>query len=791
MFLNYIKVAWRNLYRNRALSNINILGLALGIACSMLIYLWIDDELGIDSFHENSGYLYTVYETQHHDGIIEGGPYTPGMLYEELKTLYPEVKYAVPMASWTEVRTFESSSKILKQDGTYAGPDFFSAFSFPLLAGHPETALKTTSDIAISEDMALNFFGSADAALGQQIRFENSKDLRISAIFRNISPKSSLKFDYLLNWETFLERHSWARNWGNNGPATYLVLQPDADVKSFESKILNFLVEKHPDSQNDNFFIKLHLQKFSEGYLHSRLENGEIAGGRIQYVTLFSIVAIFILLIASINFMNLTTARSLRRAREIGVRKVVGALRLSLVRQFIGESMLTACLAFTVALIIVVAALPSFNTITQKQIGFPFDSALFWSRWILIMVITGFISGCYPALYLSSFNPIRAFKGALKFTSSAVWFRRSLVVFQFVLSIMLIVGTIVISRQVHYVQSAQLGYDRQNLMYIPLEGDLARKYLTFKNEALGIPGVKLISCTSNNPTSINNGTGGVVWEGKDPNSLIQFTQAAIGTDFTRTMNMEIIQGRDFSQDVASDSVGYIVNERALGLFGYHDPIGMPLTFWGRKGSIVGVIKDFHFNSMHEEIRPLVLRLGEGENMEWAIVRTETGATSSALVLLEKLCKELNPKFPFTYKFADEEYRKLYVSEMIVEKLSNAFAGMAIFISCLGLLGLTIFAAEQRTKEIGIRKVLGASLSSLFGLLSKELLLLVCSAMIIASPLAWFVMDNWLSEFAYRSELAWWIFPLAGGAAIVIALAAVSFQTIRALLVNPVNSLRTE
>jgi ABC-type antimicrobial peptide transport system permease subunit len=791
MFRNYIKVAWRNLYRNKAMSNINIFGLALGIACSMLIYLWIDDELSIDAFHEQGDQLYTIYESQHHDGVIDAGPYTPGMLFEGLKALCPEVKYAVPMASSSETRTFEAGTKILKQEGAYAGPDFFLAFSFPLLAGQPENALKTTSDIAISNKMAHEFFGSADAALGQQIRFENSKDLRVAAVFEDMRDNSSLKYDYLLNWETFLEQHGWARDWGNNGPATYVVLHPDADVHAFGEKILNFLADKHPDSQSKNFVINLHLQKFSDGYLHSRFENGEIVGGRIQYVRLFAVVAVFILLIAAINFMNLTTARSLRRAREIGVRKVVGAIRLSLVRQFIGESMLIACLAFVLGVLMVALVLPSFNLITQKHIILPVINIAFWSRWIAILLITGLISGGYPALYLSAFNPVKALRGALKFTSGAVWFRRSLVVFQFVLSIMLIVGTIVISRQVHFVQSAQLGYDRENLLYIPLEGDLSARYEAFKIQALNTPGVGSVSCTSNNPTNITNGTGGVQWEGKDPNSLVQFTQAGIGFDYIKTMNIQLLQGRDFSLNVASDSVGYIVNERALNLFNYKDPIGMPLTMWGRKGTIVGVVKDFHFSSMHEGIRPLILHFEGIRGMKWAVVRAKAGSTTDVLAGLERICHELNPRFPFTYRFSDEEYKKLYTSEMIVEKLSNAFAGMAIFISCLGLLGLTIFSAEQRTKEIGIRKVLGASLSSLFALMSRELLLLVSIAMLIASPLAWYVMNDWLSEYAYRTELAWWIFPVAGAAAIVIAIGAVSFQTVRALLVNPVNSLRSE
>jgi putative ABC transport system permease protein len=394
-------------------------------------------------------------------------------------------------------------------------------------------------------------------------------------------------------------------------------------------------------------------------------------------------------------------------------------------------------------------------------------------------------------LYLSSFNPIRVFKGSLKFSSSALWLRKGLVVFQFVLSILLIIGTMVVTKQVNYIQSINLGYDRENLIYIPLEGELTGKYEVFKDQSSRMPGVQSVTRITQTPTSINNGTGGVVWEGKDPSSKLQFTQAAIGYDFTKTMRVEMIKGRDFSNQFTSDSTGYIVNETALKIFNYQDPIGMPLTFWQKKGTIVGVIKDFHFNSLHNAINPLVLRLGENEGWGSALVRTEPGKTKEALASLEKLCKDLNPQFPFTYQFSDEEYHKLYQSEEIVSKLSNGFAFLAIFISCLGLLGLAMFTAEQRTKEIGIRKVLGASMGSLFNLLSREILIMVVLALFIASPLAWIVMNDWLKDYAYRIDITWWIFLIAGGLAVLIALATISFQTIKALLANPVNSLRTE
>jgi hypothetical protein len=406
--------------------------------------------------------------------------------------------------------------------------------------------------------------------------------------------------------------------------------------------------------------------------------------------------------------------------------------------------------------------------------------------------VTGVVAGSYPALYLSSFNPVAAFKGSLRFGRSVIWFRKGLVVFQFVLSIMLIIGTIVISRQVSYIQSVNLGYDRENLIYVPMEGALPAKYSLFKEQLLLLPGIQSVSRISQQPTSIQNGTGGVIWEGKEPGVRLQFTQAAIGYEFMKTMKRELAEGRDFSNAFATDSIGYIVNEAALKVFGYKDPIGMPLTFWQKKGTIVGVVRDFHFTSLHEPIYPLVLRLGEVIEYGYALVRIDAGKTLDAIAGIEKICRELNPQFPPQYQFSDEEYEKLYQSEQVISKLSNGFAVLAIFISCLGLLGLAMFTAEQRTKEIGIRKILGASVGSLFGLLSREMLIMVVISLLIASPLAWIGVNDWfLKEYAYRINISWWIFPMAGVMAIIIALLTVSFQTIKALLINPASSLRSE
>jgi ABC-type antimicrobial peptide transport system permease subunit len=526
-------------------------------------------------------------------------------------------------------------------------------------------------------------------------------------------------------------------------------------------------------------------------YLHSNFKNGEITGGRIQYVTLFSHVAVFILLIASINFMNLTTARSIKRGKEIGVRKVIGALRSALIRQFIGEAFVLATLSFLVGLLMVALVLPAFNTLTQKQIELPTDHFSFWTATVLLIIFTGILSGSYPALYLSSFNPVTVLKGTLKFSRGALGFRKTLVVFQFTLSIMLIIGTIVISRQLDYLQAANLGYDRENLIFIPLEGDLELKYSLFKKQVITQPGIRSVSRMSEPPTNIFNGTAAINWEGKDPNSKPHFTQVSVGFDFANTMNVQIVQGRDFSDQHASDSIGYILNETALKMVGYNDPIGKPFTFRRKKGTIIGIIKDFHVSSLHHALGPMILHLAENSHSGWIVVRTELGKTKDAMERLEGICKKINPKVPFTYKFLDEEYKKLYEGEQTVETLSNIFAFLAIFISCMGLLGLAMFTVEQRNKEIGIRKILGASITSLFGLLSKDLFFLIAISLFIASPLAWYIMDDWLQGYAYHIGIGWWMFLSAGTLTVVIALIPLSIQTLKAVMANPVKSLRSE
>jgi putative ABC transport system permease protein len=789
MIKNYIKIAIRNIWRNKGFSAINIAGLALGLSCSLLILFWVRDERGIDGFHKHGKDLYYIYERNTLGNRVESWYWTQGPLAEELKKDFPEIEAATAM-SWPRMNTFSVGDKKLKQDGFSAGQDFFSMFSYPLLEGRASDALNTPNSICISRKMAVDFFGSPASALGKTIRYENKKDFTVKAVFEDQSAQVSTPFNYIISWKAYVEDEQWAKDWTSVDPRTVIQLRDDANPGQVAEKI-KFVPDHFETEKKGTNRIELGLQKFDQYYLHGEFKNGYPAGGRIEYVRLFSLVAVFILLIACINFMNLTTARSVKRAKEIGVRKVMGARRLLLVRQFIGEAVFMTLISMLLALLLTRLTLPAFNHLTGKEINIPYNHLAFWLSLTGLTLVTGIFSGSYPAFFLSAFNPVQVLKGTLKSGIRAVLFRKGLVVFQFVLSIVLIISTILISRQIHYVQTANIGYNRENLLYIPVEGILSSKLDVFKTEALRLPGVMNVSELTEDPTEMNNGTLSIGWRGKDPNQIVRFIQDAVGPDFMRTMKLRLIAGKEFPADGTFDSLGYIINETALALTGYKDPIGKPIYSGNVQGHIAGVVRDFHLRSLHDPILPLILSMGKNNWYSTILVRTEAGKTKTALAGLETLCKTLNPEFPFSYKFSDEEYAKLYKSDEVIGRLSVIFAGLAIFISCLGLLGLSIFTASQRVKEIGVRKVLGASIGSLFTLLSKEFLGLVGVAFVIAAPLGWWAMNRWLENFAYRTPIPWWIFGISGVLAMLIALATVCLQALKSANANPVKSLRAE
>lgn len=803
MLKSYFIIAWRSIARHKIPAAINVTGLALAMTCCLFILLWVQDEKSVDNFHANGKNLYVAYETIKADGKRTGSYSLPlrydsnitRSLLDDIKDAVPEVKgmalyttgYELP---WGHAETFRVGDKLLKLEGSRAGKDFFTMFSYRLLAGNPQTALSDISSIAISRTMAAQFFGSPQQALGKTLRYENRLDLVVTAVFENLPPQSSFKFEFLINWEA---QKKGLLEYGSNGFYTCLQLAETANLAGTEAKINRFLQTRLDKKQDGD--IEIGLQPFADRYLHDVFVNGKPATGRITYVRIFSGVALFILVIACINFMNLATARATKRAKEIGLRKVVGSTRGHLIAQFFSEALLLTLGALAISFALLYLLLPAFNLFTGKEMVPPLAQPVFWKYVIGLLLITGLVAGSYPALYLSSLHPIRTLKGVVHFSQGAVRFRKSLTVFQFVLSILLIIATIVIVRQVSYVQHTHLGYDRENLVYIRIEGALANKnsYLLFKDRALGMPGIAMVDRSTETPHAMGFlVTDPVNWEGKEKNASVGFKPASVGFDFVRLMHLQLAEGRDFSALNPTDSTdAFMVNEEAVKEMGLKNPIGKWVSAWKKKGHIIGVLKDYHTHSLHEPIKPVVIDVKENENFGVIMVRTQAGKTKAALASLSEVYKDINPGYPFAWQFVDEEYNKLYRSERIMSRLSVLFATLAIIISCLGLLGLVIFSAEQRVKEIGIRKVLGASARQLVALFSKDFLQLMLIAFLIAAPLGWFVMNSWLKDFAYRVAVSWWIFVLAGLASLLVALLTVGYQAVKAAIANPAKSLRTE
>ncbi|MVM32892.1 FtsX-like permease family protein [Spirosoma sp. HMF4905] len=789
MLRSYIKIAWRNLWKNKTFSFINILGLALGMACSLLIMIWVQDEQHMDRFHKNDSRLYRVMENQQYTGVVNTYASTPGILAENIVKDIPEIELASQIL-WENTPLFTVGNIFEKEKGRFVQGDFLTMFSFPLKEGNPKTALKRPDGLVISQKLADKYFKGQDP-MGKTIRIDNTDDVMVTGILADIPESSSLKFDFLMSYDRWKKANKWAQEWGNNGPRCYVLLAQNASIDKVNAKIKNYIKTKNKTSNVDLF-----LQNYGESYLYSNWDAGKQNGGRIEYVKTFSIVAIFILAIACINFMNLATARSVKRSKEVGVRKVVGAYKNSLIGQFLGESMLITLLSLVFSVLLVLLILPVFNTLTEKHLFLDFSNPTFLLLLVSLAVLTGLVSGSYPALFMSSLNPVVILKGALKFKASATYFRKGLVVLQFGLSIMLILGTLVVYRQIQYIQTKNLGYNREGLLYMPLEGDLAKNFQTFRQELEQEPGIKSVTCAQSDPLEVGSSTQGVRWPGKDTTQLILFSQNAISYDYVKTMGIKLLDGRDFSSAYSTDTSNYLINEASARKMGYKDPVGKEMTMWGKKGKIIGLMKDFHYNSLHTAIEPLILHLQRGANDTtnyWGsvLVRTQPGQTKQAVASLEASFKKFNPHFPFKYSFTDQEFANLYKSENTVSKLSSYFAFLAIFISCLGLFGLATFTAEQRTKEIGIRKVLGASVTNLVGMLSKEFIQLVLLAAFIAFPLGWYFLSGWLEKYAYRINLEWWYFLVAILSAVLIALFTVSFQSIKAALMDPVKSLRTE
>jgi predicted permease len=768
-----------------------VVGLSSGLTCALLIYLWVQDELGFDKFHAQGDQIFRVMANHQHTDVTNTQPDVPGLLAPALKAEFPEIEKAVSTSSGgvkgTQIMMVSTEDKHFKASGRFASQDFFSIFSYELLAGHEDQVLTDKNAVVISESLAKKLFGTTENIIGKSLEWEASGSqgkVAVSGVFRDVPANSSEKFDLVLSFD-FYEKELYGKyaHWRNYYAYSYLMLKKGTDVAAFNAKILNFMKTKAEDSN-----ITLFVEPFSENYLHGKYVNGVKAGGRIEYVRLFSLIALFLLAIACINFMNLSTAKSTDRGKEVGVKKAIGAGRRTLVSQFLGESMLTAFGSLAVAILWVKLLLPQFNRIMGKQISLHFDAS-FLVPMLGITLLTGLVAGSYPAFYLSNFNPVGILKGKIKASASELWVRKGLVVFQFGISLVLIVGVLIIYRQIEFVQNKNLGFDKNNLLQFDIQGKMGENREAFFSEIRQIPGVVGASSSSFR-LGKGNWTQGIQWEGKAPDADFTFFQVYSDAGALDALGLQMVEGRVFSKQFGTDKTGIIFNESAIKIMGLKDPVGKTVHHYNGDKQIVGVVKDFHFTSLHGTITPLFF-LYEPEKATQALVKISAGRERETIEQLKAFYEKFNPGYAFDFTFMDQNYQALYESEQRMSLLSRYFAGLAILISCLGLFGLTTYTAEQRRKEIGIRKVLGASVAGITSLLAKDFLKLVVIAIVIASPLAYYFMQQWLSDFAYRIDIQWWMFAIAGAAAVAIAFLTVSFQSVKAALANPVKSLRSE
>ena len=784
MIKHHLRLAFRNFLRYKSSFLINFLGLSTGLACTLLIFLWVKDELGMNKFHEKDDRLFQVMEFQTYDEEIMTTTSTPGLLAETLKEEVPEIEHAAT-TTWVSEFTLSVNDQNLKAEGWYVGPDFFNIFSFGLVEGNSDGVLQDRSSIVISRSLAYRLFETTDGIIGKTIEFEHDRVHQVTGIFEDIPSNSSMQFDFVLSYEVYKDENEWVHRWGNNGPSTYVTLIEGTNAMTVTEKIADFVKERNEDSH-----VELFLNRYSERYLYGRYEDGIQAGGRIEYVKLFSAIALFILLIACINFMNLSTARAERRAKEVGVKKVVGASRFSLITQYLTESTLISMASVVAAYGLVAMFLPEFNLITDKEMTISQHKEIYsWS--VIVALLTGILAGSYPALYLSGFRPSTILKGQLRGSWGELFVRRGLVVFQFTLSIMLVVAVIVVSKQIDYVQTKNLGYDKDNVVYFEITGSLEENLDAFISQVKQMAGVINASSVGHDLIGRQNNTSGLQWPGKNPEERILFENVRVNYDLLETMNIELREGRSFSRSFGSDSSKIILNEAAINVMKMDDPLGQVIRLWDQYDlEIIGVVKDFHFQSLHENVNPLFFMLNP-QNTWNIMVRIAAGREKETLESLGELYTEFNPGFPFDYDFMDEEYALQYAAEQRVSTLSRYFAGFAILISCLGLFGLAAYTAQRRIKEVGIRKILGSSAFQIILLLSKDFTRLVLAAIIVALPDSYYLVSQWLDRFAYRIELNPWYFATAGLLALLIAWLTVASQAFRAARVNPAECLKTE
>jgi putative ABC transport system permease protein len=793
MFRNYFKTSWRNIIKEKGYSGFNILGLAIGMAVALVIGLWVQYQLSYDKFLPDYGQAYKVMVRGMYNGVGDAGNATCLPLADAIKKDVPEVKY-VAQADFSSQHSLMVGDKKLYSKGMFAGEDFLKIFKYPLLEGHAEDVLKQPASIVLTRSAAIALFGHADP-VNKTVRLDNLHDLKVSGILADVPGNSSLTFDYIIPFSYYAQTQGWIRgninNWNLNPIRTFIALQPHANREHAEA-VLKTLHKKYNPDAYQSMKLEAFLQPLKDWHLYSDFKNGVVSGGFIDYVRMFSIIGMLVLLIACINFTNLSIVRSERRAREVGVRKAIGSLKRHIIMQFLMESVLITMIAFVLGLMLLSAALPAFNGLTTSTITIPWSSVPFWGVMLSYVLLTGLLAGSRPAFYLSSFRPVKVLKGAFQTGRTKAPLRRVLVVLQFTCSVALIIGTVIIYQQIQYAKNRPTGFEADRLIMTDASSDLDHNYAALKNDLLRTGLVTGVTKATTPATDLYSWTGVDDWQGKYTNENFVVANVGITDDYFTTMGMQLIKGRNFERGMVADTLDVILNEAAVTRMRFKDPVNQTI-FWNghQKLRVIGVVKNALMMSPFLPAEPTFFTY----NNSWSssvMYRLAPGADAgSALAAFAPIFSKYNPAYPYSYHFADETYAAKFSSELLIGQLSGIFAALAIFISCLGLFGLAAYVAQQRTKEIGIRKVLGASVAQVWMLLSREFIVLVMLSCLIAAPVAFYFMHGWLQTYYYRITIGPGVFIASAAAAVIVTIITISLQAIRAALANPVESLRSE
>ncbi|SFN65269.1 ABC transporter permease [Salegentibacter flavus] len=785
MLKNYIKIAWRNIWNNKGYTFLNIFGLAIGITCAALILLWIDNEMSYNEYFADYEDIYTIKNTQTYGDETFVFEATPGPLAELMRNEIPGIGNVSRSASSESL--FSHEEKNIHQTGKYVEPEFFEIFELKFIQGDPSTAFHDLHSIVVTESMARKFFGSGDV-LNKTLRLNQGQSYVITAVIEdlpeNISPR--FRFSWLSPFKNYENANEWLQGW-NNAIQTYVKPEANADIVSLNETLYGFIQTKLEDSESH-----LSLYPMDRWRLYNEFDkNGLEKEGIFKYVRLFGIIAGIILIIACINFMNLATARSEKRAREIGVRKVLGAQRKMLIVQFLSESVLLAFLATLLSIALIYIFLPPFNDLVNKQLILDLSDPLHLGALLMITIISGIFAGSFPSYYLSSFNPVKVIKGIKSKSSSAAFIRKGLVVFQFSISIILIIATVLVYQQINHVKNRDLGYDNEGLVFLPANENIKKNFQAISNELISSGAANELSLSGHTPVNIGSNGGGFQWPGKDPENDVLVSMESVSPSYIKTSGMELISGQDFNPNVEANESQVIINETLAKMIDKENAVGKVITRGDSQATVRGVVKDFVYNNIFgNETSPLIL-YPSSQDFNHLVINIDPDKRSTAVSAIERVMEKYNPGYPTELIYADEKLEEFMSNENMVGKLAAIFAGLAIIISCLGLFGLAAFTAERRIKEIGIRKVLGASVGRITTLLSVDFMKLVLISCLIAFPLAWWFARNWLENYPYRIDISIWIFVVAGLLAFLIAFFTVSFQALKAALTNPINNLRTE